>query len=67
MIEPTPMTGNEKRLWDKIIECAEFPYIRDIIKRLGIDDAEAEEILERWEDEGKYEYGVNIFAGWVVT
>lgn len=41
------------------------PTVRRIVAEIGINEARAAAILEKWAGKGWYEYGVNVLAGWL--
>jgi hypothetical protein len=43
----------------------EQPYVRDLVKDLGIPEKRAAFIVQKWESRGWYEFGVNCLAGWL--
>ena len=42
-----------------------MPYVREIVRELGINENRAAYICEKWTERGYYEYGVNVLAGWL--
>lgn len=46
-------------------EAGERPYVRDIVRELGMNEKRAAYILMKWHRRGWYEWGVNILAGWL--
>lgn len=40
-------------------------YVRDVVGWLCLNDKRAAYILEKWTNKGWYDYGVNVFAGWL--
>ena len=41
------------------------PYIRDIVREIGMTEERAAKILEEWAENDWLEYGVSPFAGWL--
>jgi hypothetical protein len=41
------------------------PYVRDLVRVLGIPEKRAVYILSKWASRDDYEYGVNVLAGWL--
>jgi hypothetical protein len=63
------MKPDEKLLLDTIkarTTLKDFPYVRDLVKELGMNEKRASYILEKWTDKGIYSYGVSPFAGWLI-
>lgn len=43
----------------------ESPNVRDILGELHIDLKRAAFICKKWSEQGLYEYGTNVLAGWI--
>ena len=41
------------------------PSVWEIVKSLGMNEKRAAYILNKWTDKGKYNWGVNVFYGWL--
>ena len=62
------MKEDEQRLMDEIRNKArtgEMPYVRAIVRELGMNENRAAYICEKWTRKGWYDYGVNVLAGWL--
>ena len=58
---------DELRLMKELIKRTEeskgeFPYVRDLVKELGIDEGRAVYILSKYPE---YDYGISALAGWL--
>jgi hypothetical protein len=70
MICGEEMKEDERRLMDELqkrIAKGEQPYVRAIVRELGIHEKRAAYICEKWTRKHWYEYGVSVLAGWLTT
>ena len=70
------MKPDEERLWEELVKLGGLrrgngwrviTTVREKVKELGIPEKRAEYILEKWTAKGWYEYGVNVFYGWLTV
>ena len=62
------MKDDEKQLLQKLQELTDppnFPYVRELVRELGIPEKRAAYICEKWTGKGWYDYGVSVLAGWL--
>ena len=64
------MKDDEKRLLLELQRlCSgatlDSPYVREVVRELGINENRAAYICEKWTVKGWYDYGVNVLAGWL--
>jgi hypothetical protein len=43
------------------------PYVREIIRELGMNEKRAAYICLKWANKGWYDYGVSCLSGWLTT
>lgn len=61
------MKPDEQQLFRAIAAMKEGQCVRDIIAQLGINHKRAWSLLEKWERNGWYEYGVSLDLGWLTA
>ncbi len=54
-----------ERLQKRTAEDPNPPYVRQLVRDLGMNEKRAAYILEKWYGKGWYECGVSIMAGWL--
>jgi hypothetical protein len=62
------MKNDEQELLNAIHDKArtgENPYVRGIVRELGMNEKRAAYICEKWTKKGWYDWGVSVLAGWL--
>jgi hypothetical protein len=63
------MKADEKELLERLqirtSEDPNLPYVRQLVNDLGMNEKRAAYIFGKWSDNGYYEYGVSVMAGWL--
>ena len=56
---------DDERLLLSTLQALNQPYVRDVVRKLDINEKRAAYICQKWADKGWYDYGVNVLAGWL--
>lgn len=55
----------DERLLLRTLQSMDRPYVREVVRQLGINEKRAAYICDKWADRRWYDYGVNVLAGWL--